>query len=78
MSENVILLVEARRAAETGQARELREAAGLSQGEIARAAFVSPATVSRWEARVRRPTGEPAVRWARVLRLVSGGTKTAA
>jgi DNA-binding transcriptional regulator YiaG len=77
MNDNVILLVEARRAAEDGRARALREAAGLSQGEVARAASVSPATVSRWEGRLRKPSGDAAIRWARILRLISGETKAA-
>jgi len=64
------LLIEARELSRTGKGRVIREAAGLSQGDVARAAGVAPATVSRWESRERKPTGEAAIRWTRVLRLV--------
>jgi transcriptional regulator with XRE-family HTH domain len=44
--------------------RELREAAGLSQADIAAALGVSPAAVSRWEAGKRAPRGP----WADLYR----------
>jgi DNA-binding transcriptional regulator YiaG len=66
------LLVEARSAARTGDGAKLRAAAGLSQGELARAAAINPATLSRWESRERRPTGPAAIRYARVLRVLRG------
>ena len=62
------LLVEARTAARTGEGVAVREAAGLSQGELARAVGISPGTLSRWEAGLRKPTGPAALRYARVLR----------
>ena len=62
------LLAEARAACLTGKGKATRLAAGLSQGEIARAIGVTPATLSRWEAERRHPTGEAAVRYAQVLR----------
>ncbi len=46
----------ARYALRTGLARELRERAGLSQGDIARALKVDIATISRWERCQRKPT----------------------
>jgi DNA-binding transcriptional regulator YiaG len=64
------LLIEARRAARTGSGVALREVAGLSQGELARAAGINPATLSRWESRERKPTGPAAIRYARVLRVL--------
>lgn len=60
-------LLRARELARSGEARRLRLAAPLSLGEMARAVGVSVATVSRWEAGERQPTGEGAVRWARRL-----------
>lgn len=66
------LLVEARAAVNTGSGIKLRRAAGLSQGELARAARINPATLSRWESRERRPTGLAAIRYARVLRVLRG------
>ena len=67
----VALLSEARLAVASGRATSVREAAGLSQGEVARAIGVTPATLSRWEARQRRPTGGAAVRYARLLRMLA-------
>jgi DNA-binding transcriptional regulator YiaG len=68
MTQSVDLLIEARQAAKSGEAVELREAADLSQGEVARAARVSAASLSRWEAGSRKPSGEAAIRYARTLR----------
>ncbi len=47
----------ARYALRTGLARELRQRAGLSQGDVARALGVDVGAVSRWEANKRKPTG---------------------
>lgn len=41
----------------TGRARQLREAAGMSQGEVARDCNVDQQTVMRWEGRAARPRG---------------------
>jgi transcriptional regulator with XRE-family HTH domain len=60
-----------RRLARTGNARTLRESAGLSISEVARELGVSPAAVSRWERGQRVPRGASAERWARLLRQVS-------
>lgn len=64
------LLVNAREAAATGRGRAIREAAGLTQGELARAIGVTPGAVNRWEAGTRKPTGESALRYARILRVL--------
>ncbi len=77
MTDSITLLVEARRAAETGDARVIREGARLTQGDVARASLVSPAAISRWESGARRPTGAAAIRWARVLRLISDTAEAA-
>lgn len=60
-------LIRVRRMVETGAAKAVREAAGLSLAEIAKAADVTRATVWRWEAGERRPHGAAAVRYMRVL-----------
>ena len=60
-------LIRVRRMVETGAARAIRLAAGLSLAEIARAADVTRATVWRWEAGERRPHGPAASRYLRVL-----------
>ena len=70
MATNVMLLIEARQATRSGEALELRKTADLSQGELARAAKVSAASLSRWEAGSRKPSGEAAIRYARVLRAI--------
>jgi transcriptional regulator with XRE-family HTH domain len=53
--------------AASGQARELRVAARLSQSEIARACGVSPALVCRWELGERTPRGRAAEIYAAIL-----------
>jgi DNA-binding transcriptional regulator YiaG len=56
------LLVEARVAAHTGVGAKIRVPARLSQGELARAAGVNPAMLSRWEsggAAADRPGRDP-------------------
>jgi transcriptional regulator with XRE-family HTH domain len=63
------LLVEARKAATSSEGRRLREAAGLTQGELAFLIGMNPSAVSRWEAGLRRPRGHGALRWARALRI---------
>jgi transcriptional regulator with XRE-family HTH domain len=67
------LLVEGRAAARSGRGARLREAAGLSQAQLAELAGVTPAAVSRWEAGERRPTGRRAIAYAQALRRVAEG-----
>lgn len=64
----VELVIEAREAARTGRGAAIREAAGLSRGELARFAGLNDATVSRYESGRRVPRGDAAVRYARILR----------
>lgn len=66
-TRQVLQLTEARRLLHTGEARDIRQAAGLSLDEIARACGVTPGAVSRWEQGERRPTGEAAVSFASLL-----------
>jgi transcriptional regulator with XRE-family HTH domain len=53
--------VRLRRLVKSDRLRELREAAGLSQSDVARHIGVSPAQVSRWEAGLTRPRGRHAI-----------------
>ena len=69
-TRELLLLSEVREAVRTGRCVEVREAAGLTQGELARALDVAPATVSRWEAGQRLPSGQ-AIRYARLLRVLA-------
>jgi transcriptional regulator with XRE-family HTH domain len=67
------LLIEVRTAVQSGRAARVRELAGLSQAEVAALVGVTPAAISRWEAGERRPTGERALAYGRVLRRITGG-----
>jgi transcriptional regulator with XRE-family HTH domain len=58
----------------SGQAREIRVAARLSQSEIAEACGVVPSAVSRWEAGERLPRGRAAHAYARLLDSLGGGS----
>jgi transcriptional regulator with XRE-family HTH domain len=69
----LLLLIEGRAAVESGRGVRLREAAGLSQAELARLAGVSPAALCRWEAHERIPRGENAIGYAKALRRVAEG-----
>lgn len=63
----VLKLARVRRLAREGIARRVRLDAGLSLADVAEAVGVAVATLSRWEHGVRRPTGEPALRYADLL-----------
>lgn len=69
----ITLLMEAREAAQSGRAARLRSAAGLSQREVARAVGVTAGCITRWESGERRPTGQMAVEYGRVLREIAEG-----
>jgi DNA-binding transcriptional regulator YiaG len=60
-------LVRIRRLTRTGEAREIRERARLSQQEIATALGVSVSAIHRWETNDRRPRGAAALRYAELL-----------
>jgi DNA-binding transcriptional regulator YiaG len=56
-----------RAATKTGRARAIREAARISQPELAERVGVSHAAISRWEAGDRVQRGLPARRYAAAL-----------
>jgi transcriptional regulator with XRE-family HTH domain len=56
-----------RELADSGEARRLRIAARLSQGEIAAHCDTTPSAVSRWENGERVPRGRPARRYAAII-----------
>lgn len=60
-------LVRARHLCRTGEARALRQRAGLSQGEMATAIGVATPTVQRWEVNDRSPHGEAGSAYGRLL-----------
>jgi transcriptional regulator with XRE-family HTH domain len=65
--DQVLALSATRRAAQSGQARRIRIAAGLSLADLAAALGVSRAALSRWETGHRIPRGEAAQRYAGLL-----------
>jgi transcriptional regulator with XRE-family HTH domain len=65
------LLIEGRRAVESGYGARLRELAGLSQDEIAALVGVSGAAISYWESGKRRPRQPQAIAYAKALREVA-------
>lgn len=65
---DVLLLSQVRAAASSGRARQARKTAGITQAELAAALGVSQTTVALWETGRRRPRGEAALKYARVLR----------
>lgn len=65
--QDVVLLATAVQYARTGRGREIRNRAGVSLEKIATAIGSSKAVMSRWERGERKPTGRPAIEWARLL-----------
>ncbi len=59
----------------TGLAGELRERAGLSQGDVSRALGTDVGSVCKWESGKRKPTGAAGVAY---LELIAGLVETAA
>jgi DNA-binding transcriptional regulator YiaG len=70
LKRDVVELSEARHAASDGRLRAVRLQAKLSQADVARALGVAEATISRWEAGIRRPRRAEAERLAALLRLL--------
>lgn len=61
-------LIAARRKVGSGAtARQLREAAGMTQADIAEKIGVTPSAMSRLEAGTRKPRPETLLRWASTL-----------
>jgi len=67
---DIATLADARQAARSGYARELRKRAGLSQAELAFYCGVTPTAISLWESGKRRPRGEAAHRYAQLIQLL--------
>jgi DNA-binding transcriptional regulator YiaG len=61
-----------RRLQDTGQARRIREQAGVSVALLARALGVQEATVWRWETGRSRPREDAALRWLAALETMAG------
>jgi DNA-binding transcriptional regulator YiaG len=63
----VIEMARVRRLLATGEARKIRECAGVSLAEVARAIGVGSPTVHRWERLQRRPRGDVGLRYLELL-----------
>lgn len=66
-AHSLVTLARLRSRLRTGDARAIREAAGVSYIEAAKAARVSPESVRRWEAGMSTPKGAAGLRYARTL-----------
>ena len=77
----LVQLAAVRSLADSGRARSIRRAAGISLLEVANAVGVRPSTISRWESGQRAPRGDAALRYARLLHRLAtrevGGTAIA-
>lgn len=71
-------LAEVRQLISSGEARRLREQAGMSLSETAMACGVDTSTVWLWETRRRRPRAAGALRYLEVLRRFEALTEAAA
>jgi transcriptional regulator with XRE-family HTH domain len=67
MYEQVRDLARIRRMQDSGEARRLRERAGVSLRTMARAVGVRPSTLIRWEAGQVRPREPTALAWLAAL-----------
>jgi DNA-binding transcriptional regulator YiaG len=65
--DQVLALARARRYAQTGEAKTIRERHELSLQNIAEGVGVSPVTVWRWEHGESTPQGMAGVRWCTLL-----------
>jgi DNA-binding transcriptional regulator YiaG len=75
--EDTIALAEARVRAGNGDLTAIRQRVKLSQDAIGRAVGVSRVTVCRWESGERAPSGDAAVRLAKLLRDLEAVTRGA-
>lgn len=66
-ARELLLLARVRRLAKVGEAKLLREQAGLSLHEIASAVDVSVTCIWRWENGRRSPQGDAALRYGALL-----------
>ena len=64
------LIGEAHHLAVSGEGRIVREAAGLSLGEMSSATGASDLTLMRWETGETLPAGSAAADWVRVIRML--------
>ena len=68
MASDALEIARTRELLRDGRAKAIRLRAGLARSEVARALSVDDSTVARWEAGVRIPRADAAVRYGRLLR----------
>lgn len=71
MANDIRMVIEGRAAASTGRGARLRQAARISQRELAQLVGVSQVAIHRWESRENLPTGAHAIAYARALREIA-------
>lgn len=69
--EDLASLARVRAILASGEAQEIRERAGISRAELARALQVDRLTVRRWEMGITRPQLDDALRLAAILDLLA-------
>jgi DNA-binding XRE family transcriptional regulator len=66
-TRDVVAISRIRALAASGEARAIRERAGVSQAEVAKAIGVVPSSVTHYENGCRVPRGDVALRYGRIL-----------
>jgi DNA-binding XRE family transcriptional regulator len=69
--DDAVRLADVRQAVRSGSARRIRQAAGLTQADVAAAVGVERATVGLWETGARVPRSAVALRYAELLSRLS-------
>lgn len=64
---DIMLLARCHDRIRSGEARQLRVAAGLTQQQVGDHCGVTATAVAHWEAAARTPRGRPGLRYARLL-----------
>src|SRR6266568_2616780 len=64
---NRLVMIDAARAVLSGQARQLRQAAGLSLSEVGKACGTTASVIGMWEDSLARPTVQQALAWQTLL-----------
>ena len=74
----ILLVAQANHWAATGDARQLRVSAGLTQQQVGDHCGVTGTAIAHWEAAARSPRGRPGIRWARLLAELAARNEQAA
>lgn len=77
-TQELLQLMAARRHAEDGTGRMIRQNAGLSMREVAEALNTTESRLARWETGQVRPRGAVGVKWVALLEELARHTKNVA